>query len=142
MVKTSPAGWPVLKSYTGEHLARLALPVGGIGTGTVSLCGWGSWRHWEVANRPAKGFTPRGQGGAGPFFAVRAARRGRLAPGETVAIIGAGNIGLLTVEVARAMGAEKIIVLEPAAHRRQVGARRGPERAACARGEQGERIAR
>ena len=52
--------------------------------------------------------------------AVRSARRGRLAAGETVAIIGAGNIGLLTVEVARAMGAEKIIVLEPAAHRRQV----------------------
>ena len=52
------------------------MPVGGIGTGTVSLCGWGAWRHWEIMNRPAKNFTPTGQGGAGPFFAVRAARRG------------------------------------------------------------------
>jgi (R,R)-butanediol dehydrogenase / meso-butanediol dehydrogenase / diacetyl reductase len=51
---------------------------------------------------------------------VRAARRGRLAPGETVAIIGAGAIGLLTVEVARALGAEKIIVFEPAENRRKV----------------------
>ncbi len=76
MVKTSPAGWPVLKSYSGDHLARVALPVGGIGTGTVSLTGWGGWRHWEVMNRPSKNFTPAGQGGAAPFFALRAARRG------------------------------------------------------------------
>ncbi len=68
--------WPVLKTYTGDRLARIALPVGGIGTGTVSFCGWGAWRHWEVANRPAKGFTPLGQGRAAPFFALRAAKRG------------------------------------------------------------------
>ncbi len=68
--------WPILKSYTGEHLARVALPVGGIGTGTVSFCGWGAWRHWEVANRPAKGFTPTGQGRGAPFFALHAAKRG------------------------------------------------------------------
>ncbi len=68
--------WPILKTYTGEKLARVALPVGGIGTGTVSLCGWGAWRHWEVANRPAKGFIPVGQGRAGPLFALHSARRG------------------------------------------------------------------
>jgi uncharacterized protein (DUF608 family) len=71
--------WPVLKSYSGEKLARVAMPVGGIGTGTVSLCGWGAWRHWEVANRPAKGFTPAGQGRSSPFFALRAQRRGEAA---------------------------------------------------------------
>lgn len=71
----SPGRWPVLKSYTGEHLNRIALPVGGLGTGTVSFCGFGAWRHWEVANRPAKGFTPTGQATA-PFFALQAARRG------------------------------------------------------------------
>lgn len=68
--------WPLLTSYQGEHLARVAMPVGGIGTGTVSFCGFGAWRHWEVANRPAKGFTPVGQGRAAPFFALRAARPG------------------------------------------------------------------
>ena len=75
-MKTSRSGWPVLKSYANGHLARIAMPVGGIGTGTVSLAGWGAWRHWEIMNRPAKNFTPAGQGGAAPFFAVRAARRG------------------------------------------------------------------
>ena len=24
-----------------------------------------AWRHWEVMNRPAKNYTPAGQGGAG-----------------------------------------------------------------------------
>ncbi|MBS0663498.1 MAG: hypothetical protein JSR48_09545 [Verrucomicrobia bacterium] len=77
--KTPVTPWPVLRSYTGEHLARVALPVGGIGTGTVSFCGWGAWRHWELMNRPAKGFTPTGQGGASAFLALRAARRGEAA---------------------------------------------------------------
>ena len=29
--------WPVLKKYDQEHTSKIALPVGGIGTGTVSL---------------------------------------------------------------------------------------------------------
>lgn len=76
MKKSPPIDWPVLKSYTNDHLARIAMPVGGIGTGTVSLTGWGAWRHWELMNRPAKNFTPTGQAGSSGFFAVRAARRG------------------------------------------------------------------
>ena len=31
--------WPMLKTYDQDHLARIALPLGGIGTGTVSLGG-------------------------------------------------------------------------------------------------------
>lgn len=68
--------WPTLKTYTGERLAKVALPVGGIGTGTVSFCGFGAWRHWEIVNRPAKGYTPIGQGRAAPFFAVHARKAG------------------------------------------------------------------
>ena len=49
--------WPSLKRYDGEHLARIALPLGGIGTGTVSLGGRGDLRDWEIMNRPAKGFV-------------------------------------------------------------------------------------
>ena len=30
------ASWPVMKSYDQEHLDRIAMPIGGIGTGTVS----------------------------------------------------------------------------------------------------------
>jgi len=63
------AGWPVLKRYDQEHLARIALPLGGIGTGTVSLGGRGDLRDWEIMNRPAKGFVPL-RGPLGPFFAI------------------------------------------------------------------------
>lgn len=33
--------WPVLKHYDQNHLARIAMPLGGIGTGTISLGGRG-----------------------------------------------------------------------------------------------------
>ncbi len=44
-------------TYSGRHLDEIAFPLGGIGTGTVSLGGWGQLRDWEVCNRPAKGRT-------------------------------------------------------------------------------------
>lgn len=50
--------WPVLTQYNQDHLERIALPLGGIGTGTVSLGGRGDLRDWEIVNRPAKGFAP------------------------------------------------------------------------------------
>jgi len=59
--------WPVLTRYDQEHLARIALPLGGIGTGTVSLGGRGDLRDWEIVNRPAKGFAP-----GRAFFALSA----------------------------------------------------------------------
>lgn len=45
--------------------------------------------------------------------------RGRLQPGETVLIVGAGPVGLLSVAMAKAAGAETIIVSEPQASRRE-----------------------
>ena len=66
---SNPNAWPILKRYDQEHLARIALPLGGIGTGTVSLGGRGDLRDWEIMNRPAKGFVPL-RGGLGPFFAL------------------------------------------------------------------------
>ena len=57
--RPSPAAdWPSLKSYTGEHLRRIKLPLGGIGTGTVSLSGRGALVDWELRGKPAKGLTP------------------------------------------------------------------------------------
>ncbi len=40
---------------TGEHLKEIAFPLGGIGTGCVSLDGRGGLRDWEIFNRPNKG---------------------------------------------------------------------------------------
>jgi len=71
--------WPSLRQYDADHLSRIALPLGGIGTGTVSLGGRGDLRDFEIMNRPAKGFVPRAA--AAPFLAVRA--RGPRGPAET-----------------------------------------------------------
>jgi uncharacterized protein (DUF608 family) len=43
------------RSFTGAALREIAFPLGGIGTGTVSLGGRGELRDWEIFNRPAKG---------------------------------------------------------------------------------------
>ena len=61
-------------TYTGRNLDEIAFPLGGIGTGTISLGGWGQLRDFEIMNRPNKGF-------AAPmtFFAVQV-RDGRKPP--------------------------------------------------------------
>src|SRR5438874_4859987 len=43
------------REYSGAALREIAFPLGGIGTGTVSLGGRGELRDWEIFNRPAKG---------------------------------------------------------------------------------------
>jgi non-lysosomal glucosylceramidase len=50
--------WPVLKTYTGIHTTEVAMPLGGIGTGTVSIGGRGDLRDWEITNRGALGWIP------------------------------------------------------------------------------------
>lgn len=66
--------WPILKTYDQDHLQRIAMPIGGIGTGTVSLKGNGAIQDWEIMNRPAKGFNPWLEKGPpvnrAPFFAI------------------------------------------------------------------------
>ena len=43
------------RTFTGPSLAEVGFPLGGIGTGTVSLGGRGQLRDWEIFNRPGKG---------------------------------------------------------------------------------------
>ncbi|AWW32721.1 hypothetical protein DN752_22675 [Echinicola strongylocentroti] len=73
--QSESSNWPVLKTYDQEHIQKIAMPVGGIGTGTVSLTGRGSLEDWEIMNRPSKGFNPTLENRGpvkqkGPFFAI------------------------------------------------------------------------
>ena len=45
------AEWPVVRTYEGEGLRRVKMPLGGIGTGTISLSGRGSLVDWELKSR-------------------------------------------------------------------------------------------
>jgi uncharacterized protein (DUF608 family) len=47
------------RNFTERNLKMLAFPLGGIGTGTVSLGGRGQLRDWEIFNHPDKGNTLR-----------------------------------------------------------------------------------
>ncbi|CAF3975253.1 unnamed protein product [Adineta steineri] len=62
--------WPILKHYDQEHLYNIALPLGGIGTGTVSLGGRGELRDWEIGNKPAKKYSTVTTGNDAPFFSI------------------------------------------------------------------------
>ncbi len=44
--------------FSGRQLTQIAFPLGGIGTGSISLGGRGQLRDWEIFNRPSKGLNP------------------------------------------------------------------------------------
>jgi len=68
--------WPVLKTYKGDYISKVAMPLGGIGTGTVSIGGRGDLKDWEIVNQGALGWKPvfnsgRGSINIASFFAIR-----------------------------------------------------------------------
>jgi uncharacterized protein (DUF608 family) len=63
-----------VRSFTGAALHEIAMPIGGIGTGTISLGGRGQLTDLEIYNRPWKGNVPRNT-----FFALWFKPRGKSA---------------------------------------------------------------
>lgn len=57
--------------------------------------------------------------------AVRAGLRGDITLGDQVAVIGAGPMGLLVLQVAKAAGAAQVFVIETLAHRRELATKLG-----------------
>ena len=51
---SASSDWPILREYDEDHLIRIALPLGGIGTGTVSPGGRGDLRDWETSTGPPR----------------------------------------------------------------------------------------
>ena len=67
---------PFLKTYEGKYIDKVAMPLGGIGTGTVSIDGRGKLVDWEIMNQGAMGFSPYfnehwAATRVAPFFAIR-----------------------------------------------------------------------
>ena len=64
--------WPVIKHFDAEHTLRVALPMGGIGCGAISLSGRGELVDWEIMNRPNKTMSElERQADSRTFFAIR-----------------------------------------------------------------------
>jgi uncharacterized protein (DUF608 family) len=66
MIRTVPPGPPATRILRGSTSRAAAFPLGGIGTGNVSIGARGELRDWELANRPDKGATLPFS-----FFAIR-----------------------------------------------------------------------
>lgn len=99
----------------------------------------------EVVNLPAENFRPipakmsfEEAALAEPLaIGIHSVHLTSIRPGETVAVIGAGPIGLLTIAALRAAGAGRVWAVEPLAHRRELACAMGTDAAL----EPGEAVA-
>ena len=67
---SNSASWPVLREYSGETARRVMMPIGGVGTGAISLSGRGGLESFEIRNVAEKKFTPCRQS-VHPAFVIR-----------------------------------------------------------------------
>ncbi len=99
--------------------------------GSIGLCADGGLAEYVrvpayVLHRVPDGLAPDLAALAEPLsVAVHACRRSRLRSGETVAVIGAGTIGLLVLQAACAAGAAAAFSIEPLIARRRLAVELG-----------------
>jgi 2-desacetyl-2-hydroxyethyl bacteriochlorophyllide A dehydrogenase len=67
--------------------------------------------------------------------ALHALRRGRLAKGETVAVVGCGGLGISAVQLARALGAAEVVAVDLDDAKLAVAARHGARTVRAERGD-------
>lgn len=65
---TSSSSWP--KTYTGQNLLQIAMPMGGIGAGCICLNGSGGFQDFSIRHAPATTALPDGWGYADGAFAL------------------------------------------------------------------------
>jgi uncharacterized protein (DUF608 family) len=46
------------RRFSGRQLQMISFPLGGVGAGSIGLGGRGQLHHWEIFNRPNKGYRP------------------------------------------------------------------------------------
>ncbi|AQT83085.1 alcohol dehydrogenase [Mycolicibacterium litorale] len=86
-----------------------------------------AWPSWALHGLP-DGLSAADGAMLEPLgVALHALDLGHLRIGASVAVVGAGPIGLLLVQAARRCGATRIVVVEPLAHRREAALRLGAD---------------
>jgi L-iditol 2-dehydrogenase len=86
-----------------------------------------SWPSWALHPLP-EGFSTVDGAMLEPLgVALHALDLGHVRIGSTIAVVGAGPIGLLLVQAARTTGATRVVVVEPLAHRRDAAVRFGAD---------------
>jgi (R,R)-butanediol dehydrogenase/meso-butanediol dehydrogenase/diacetyl reductase len=115
---------PECRSGLGEHcrtasaVARgrdpLAPPHGGFAPSITVSATRVVPAHPELSDEEAAQVEPA-------TVAFHGVRRARVVPGDTVVVQGAGPIGLLAAQFARAAGAGQVLLVEPSEARRKVG---------------------
>ncbi len=73
--------------------------------------------------------------------AIATLRKAQVAPGSSVLIAGAGPIGIITAQTAKAFGAARIVVSDPVEHRRELALKFGATAVLDPRTESGEELA-
>ncbi|WP_409329680.1 zinc-dependent alcohol dehydrogenase [Trujillonella humicola] len=100
-------------SAVARGRSELAPPHGGFAPSLTVEAGRVVPAHPDLRDEEAAQVEPAA-------VALHGVRRSRITPGDTVVVQGAGPIGLLALQFARAAGAGEVLVVEPAGARRRL----------------------